>query len=347
MGTKIKKDAEKIILEPRRKFDYTPDPKQFYDLIVIGAGVSGLATAMYGKRLGLKTLVIGNLIGGTVTLTEVIENYPGFISIDGPEFGRLMENHAKDYDIDIVSSMVQKIEIHKKSEKRHFKVFTKSKGDFFAKTIVVATGTAVRKLGVRGEGDFEGKGVSYCALCDGPFFRGKTLSVVGGSDSAVKEAILLTKYAKKVYIIYRKEKPHPEEQTQKKLDEKIKQGKIEIIPNTNILEIKGDAFMNKVIFDKPYKGEKEFLLEGLFVYIGRIPLNQVIKGLKIKLNKLGEIIINKNSETNIKGIYAAGDITDNEWKQAITGVAEGVKAAYYCYQYVSDNKFILPLKSKK
>ena len=347
MGTKLKKETPKIILEPRRKFDYTPNPKTFYDMIVIGGGVAGLAASMYGQRLGLKTLVIANLVGGTIALTEVVENYPGFISIDGPELGRIMENHAKDYDIDMLKSMAQKIEVHEKAGKKHFKITTKSKGTFFSKTVVVATGTAVRKLGVPGEKAFEGKGVSYCALCDGPLFRGKTLAVVGGSDSAVKEAILLTEYGKKVYIIYRKEKPYPELQNQKKLDEKIKQGKIEIIPNTNVVEIKGESLMNSVVFDKPYKGKKEFPLEGLFVYTGRIPLNHVVGSLKIKKNKLGEIIINKNSETNIPGLYAAGDITNSEWKQAITGVAEGVKAGYYAYEYVRSGEGVLGLKLKK
>lgn len=344
MEMKSKKDN--IILEPRRKFDYTPDPKIFYDFLIIGGGVAGLAAAMYAGRLNLKTLLIGNLVGGTITLTDVVENYPGFISIDGPGMGKLFENHAKDYDIDLLSGKVEKIEIHKKDQQRHFEVLTKDK-TFFAKTILIATGTEIKKLGVPGEKELSGKGVSYCALCDGPLFRGKIVGVVGGSDSAVKEANLLTEYAKKVYIIYRKEKPRGEPVNQKKMEEKIKQGKIEIINNTNIKEIKGDKIIQKVVFDKPYKGKKEFELGGLFIYIGSIPLSNLAKPLKVKLNKNGEICINKNSETNIKGVYAAGDITDMEWKQAITGVAEAVKAAYYASGYIADGKYVLPLKFKK
>jgi thioredoxin reductase (NADPH) len=335
------KEKPKIILEPRREFDYSADSKIFYDMIIVGAGVAGLACAMYAGRLGLKVLVVGELQGGTITLTNSVENFPGFISIGGSELGRLMENHAKDYDIDILSAKVKKIGIHKKLSKKHFQVFS-GKKSFFSKTLVMATGTEVRKLGVPGEKEFENKGVSYCALCDGPLFKDKIIGVVGGGDSAIKEAILLAEYGKKVYIIHRGENIRPERQNLLGLNEKIKAGKIEIIKNTNVIEIKGDSIIKSVVLDREYNGSKEFVLGGLFVYIGHIPLNELVKGLKVKLNKKGEIIINKNSETSIRGLYAAGDITDGDWKQAITGVAEGVKAAYYAYQYVSDGKYILP-----
>jgi len=340
------KSNEKLILDPRRKFDYTADPNIFYDFLIIGGGVVGLSAAMYAGRLNLKTLVIGKLVGGTITLTDVVENYPGYISIDGPGMGKIFENHAKDYDIDLLNGTVDKIEIYKKDQQRHFKVISKGKA-YFAKTICIATGTEIRKLDVSGEKELSGKGVSYCALCDGPLFKGKIIGVVGGSDSAVKEANFLTEFAKKVYIIYRKEKTRGEPPNEKKKEELVKNGKIEIINNTNVIEIKGDKIIKSVILDKPYKGKKEFELGGLFIYIGSTALSDLAKPLKVKLNKLGEIIINKNSETNIKGIYAAGDITDLEWKQAITGVAEGVKAAYYASEYVGLGKYVLPLKFKK
>lgn len=340
------KNKPEIILEPRKKFDYSADPKVFYDMIVIGAGVSGLACAMYAGRLGLKVLVIGELEGGTITLTESVENFPGFISITGPELGRLMGNHAKDYDLDILSDKVQKIGIHRKLNKKHFQVFLGRKS-FFSKTLVMATGTEVKKLGVKGEKEFDKKGVSYCALCDGPLFKNKVIGVVGGSYSAVKEALLLTEYGKKVYIINRGDKVRSEKPNMIRLENKMKEGKIEIINNANITEIKGDSSIKSIMLDRKYNGSKEFILGGLFIYIGHVPLNQLIKGLGVNLNKNGEIIINKNSETNIRGLYAAGDITNTDWKQAITGVAEGVKAAYYAYQYVNEAKYILPLQKTK
>lgn len=336
----------KFILEPRRKFDYSPDSGIFYDMIIVGAGVAGLAAAMYAGRLGMKVLVVGELQGGTITLTKSVENFPGFISIEGGELGRLMENHAKDYDIDILSGKVKQIEVHRIDTERHFEVFAGESERFFSKTLLLATGTEVRKLGVPGEKEFDGKGVSYCALCDGPLFKGKVIGIVGGSDSAVKESLLLSEYGKKVYIIYRGEAVHPEKPNMLQLEEKIKAGKIEVIKNTNVVEVKGDGMIKSVVFDKMYKGSKEFEVGGLFVYIGHLPLNKFAKDLKVKLNVKGEIIINRNSETNIWGIYAAGDITNTDWKQAITGVAEGVKAAYYAYQYVSDGKKVLEMKKK-
>lgn len=346
----------KIVLEPRRKYNYTANPKVFYDMIVVGAGVAGLATAMYAGRLGLKVLVVGELQGGTITLTESVENYPGFISIEGGELGRLMENHAKDYDIDVLSAKVDKLEVHWIRAAKHFQIDSGDK-KFFSKTLVFATGTEVRKLGVPGEKEFENKGVSYCALCDGPLFKDKIIGVVGGGDSAVKEALLLAKYGKKVYIIYRGPSVRPEKQNLIRLNEEIKKGKIEIIKNTNVVEVKGDSIIKSVVFDRAYKGKalsghdsgdpKEFELGGLFVYIGHLPLNKLLKGTGVKMSKKGEVIINKKGETNVRGLYAAGDITDSDWKQAITGVAEGVKAAYYAYQYVGDNVGILPLRKSK
>lgn len=324
---------EKEILEPRNKYDYTPEEKKIYDVIVIGTGVVGWASAMYSKRLGLKTLIIGDLPGGTITLAHAVENYPGFISIRGHELFKRVENHAKDYDIDILMARIEKIELEKKKNNL-FKVSTKTQ-TFTTKTIIYATGTKFKKLEVKGEDEFMNKGISYCALCDGPFAKGKLVGVVGGSDSAVVEALLLTQYAKKVYIIYRGEKPHPEEANVKRLNQEIKEGKIEIINNTNITEVRGDDLMKSVVFDKAYKGKKEFLLDRLFVYVGHIPLSDLAKSVGVKTNIKGEIIINRNSETNIDGFYAAGDVTDTEFKQAITGVGEGVSAAYHAYKFVN------------
>ena len=175
-------------------------------------------------------------------------------------------------------------------------------------------------------------------------FKGKTVGVVGGSDSAVKEALLLTEYAKKVYIIYRGEKIHPEPINLDRAKKMIKKGKIEIINNTNVIEIKGDGEkINSVVFDKTYRGKKDFKLDGLFVDIGHIPLSDLAKDVGVKINDKSEIIIDRKSDTNIKGFYAAGDVTDTEFKQAITGVGEAVHAVYSVYEYVNNGEFILPV----
>lgn len=340
------KEKAKIILEPRRKFDYSADSKIFYDMIIVGAGVAGLACAMYAGRLGLKILVVGELQGGTITLTESVENYPGFISIGGGELGRLMENHAKDYDVDILSARVDRLEIHRRDKGKHFLVFS-GKDKFFSKTLVVATGTRVRKLNVPGEKEFEKKGVSYCALCDGPLFKDKIIGVVGGGNSAVKEALLLAKYGKKVFIFYRGDEVKVERENMLRLDEAVREGKIEVVGNTNVVEIRGDSVIKSVVLDREYKGSKEFVLDGLFVYIGNVPLSKLAGDIEVKIGKSGGIIINGNSETNVEGVYAAGDVTDSRWKQAIIGVAEGVKAAFYAYEYVENGVGVLSLTRTK
>lgn len=328
-------EKEDLILAPRKKYDYTPDSKIFYDLIIVGGGVVGFSTAMYARRLGMSVLIIGDAFGGTIMLTNEVENWPGIISVTGQRLAKLVEDHAKDYDIDILNGMVTNVE-EKKEKVRYFKVSIKD-AVFNSKTIIFATGTKLKRLGVPGEGNFSGKGVSYCALCDGRLFKGKTVGIVGGGDSAIKEALFLSEHVKKVYVIYRGDKVHPEPATLVKMEARVKEGKIEVINNTNVLEIKGDKLMSSVVLDKEFNGSKEFALEGLFVEIGRIPLSDLAKNIGVKLNKGSEIKINRFSETNIEGVYAAGDVADTPFKQAFTGAAEGISAAYMAYEYISKN----------
>ena len=324
-----KKIAEGIVFEPRHAHTHTPDINEMYDTIIIGAGVAGYAAAMYASRLGLKALIIGEVPGGTLALTGRVENYPGFVSIQGQKLTELLENHAMDYDIDMLIDIVDEI----RKEKNLFKVLIGNKS-FSSRTIIMATGAQVKKLGVKGEEEYFGKGVDYCALCDATHIKGKTVAVAGGGDSAVKEAILVTEYAKKVYIINNEEELHPEKHNQMLLDEQIRQGKIEVINNNEIVEITGSDKLEKLILKKEYKGIKELAVEGLFVYIGRVPNNNLAKNLGVKLNNKGEVVVNQNSETSLKGFYAAGDVTNTEWKQAIIGVSQGVSAAYHAYNFI-------------
>lgn len=310
--------------------------KENYDFIIIGAGGTGLAAAMYAARLELKTLVLGHSygtelpIGGVITTTHIVENYPGFEKISGVELAKKLEKHTRTYkQVNIKNEKV--MTINKSSE--GFLVKT-NKNEYFGKTILFATGTKWRKLeGVPGSVDFENKGVSYCALCDGPLYKNKIVAVIGGSDSAAKDALLLSEHAKKVYIIYRGEHIHPEPINLERIK---KNKKIEIINNTNLKEIFGNKNSVKgVILDKLYKNSKELKLDGIFVAIGHVVLSELAKTLGVKLNEEGEIIINhKTSETNVLGIYAAGDVTDKHFKQLITGVADGCTAAYSAYEYI-------------
>jgi len=309
---------------------------KLYDFIIIGGGGTGLAAAMYSARMGMKTLLLGFThgtelpVGGVITTTNVVENYPGFIRLTGQELAKKLEEHARSYElVEIKNEKAGDV----KKTKDGFSVKT-NKGEYFGKTILFATGTKWRKLEVPGSDEFENKGVSYCALCDGPLFKNKTIAVVGGSDSAAKDALLLAEHAKKVYIIYRGNEIHPEPIN----FERIKRNKkIEVVNNTNVVEIKGKEFMESVVLDKPHKGKKELELEGIFIAIGHIALSDLVKKIGVKTDSHGEIIIDhKTSETNVKGVFAAGDVTDKPFKQLITGVADGCTAAYSAYEHINN-----------
>jgi thioredoxin reductase (NADPH) len=313
---------------------------QSYDFIVIGAGGSGLAGAMYSARLGMKTLVLGKTsgaelpVGGVITTTKVVENYPGFKKIGGMLLAKNLEEHARDYDlVEIKTEEVLDV----KKQKKCFVVKTK-KSEYSGKTILFATGTKWKQLPetVKGAREFERRGVNYCALCDAPLYKNRTVSVVGGSDSAAKEALILAEHAKKVYLIYRGEKIHPEAANLNRLNENKK---IEIINNTNIKEIHGDEVVEKIIIDKPFKGKKELDVDAVFVAIGHEIISDLAINLGVKVNEKKEIIIDhKTSETNVPGVFAAGDVTDKPFKQLITGVADACTAAYSAYEFLGREK---------
>ncbi|MBI4173768.1 MAG: FAD-dependent oxidoreductase, partial [Candidatus Aenigmarchaeota archaeon] len=273
-----------------------------YDTIIIGTGCAGLAGAMYAGRLNLKTLVIGDIAGGTIILTDTVENYPGFKKLTGQELADKLLEHAKDYPVEIMEDKVAGVA----EQGDGFLVKTEREGkDFLAKTIIIATGTRHKELDVPGEKQFHNKGVHNCALCDAPLYKNKTVAVVGGSDSAAKEALVLAQHAAKVYMIYRGEQIRPEPVNMKRIQAAKN---IEIINHTNVLEIKGEKKVTQVMLDKPYQGSKEFKLDGVFVAIGLIPLSGLAKRLGVELNAKGEIIIDRESRTNIPGVFAAGDV---------------------------------------
>jgi len=306
-----------------------------YDFIIIGAGVTGLAAAMYGARLEMKTLCLGTSfgtefpIGGVITTTNSVENYPGFAKITGEELAEKIKNHALEYPL--VTLREERVErVDKKGNE--FVVKT-GKGSYKGKTVLFATGTKWRKLEVPGSKEFEKKGIAYCALCDAPLYKNKIAAVVGGSDSAVKDALVLAEHAKKVYVIYRGKEIRAEPINLKRIKNKKN---VEIVYETNIVEMKGDSRLRELILDRPINGDKSLKVDGLFVAIGHIALSDLAKEIGVKLDTKGEIIIDhKTSETNVKGAYAAGDVADKPFKQAITGVAEGCTAAYSAFEYIS------------
>ncbi|MHA1481111.1 MAG: NAD(P)/FAD-dependent oxidoreductase [Candidatus Thorarchaeota archaeon] len=309
-----------------------------YDLVVIGSGVTGYGAAMYAARLDLSVAVIGEVEGGTITLTDDVANYPGYIQLSGKELADKLREHALDYPVYIETGIVEDVF---RDEQNLFYVVTDKK-TFIAKSIIFATGMKERELDIPGHDELKNKGVSYCALCDAPLFRDKKVAVVGGSDSAVKEALLLAKYCSKVYIIYRREKVRSEPINTRRME---KDSKIEVLTETNIVELIGSERVTAVKLDKPHNGSDKLDLDGVFIAIGGIPQSGLAKKMGVALNPKGEILIDRLSKTNVLGIFAAGDIVDSEFKQAITGVAEGVHAAYQAYQYVNETEFIITCES--
>jgi len=300
------------------------DLEKTYDLIVLGGGPTAIGCAIYAARFALDVLVIGKIFGGLIATTHLVENYPGITSTSGQGLMDMFKDHMNSLSIPYITDEIRSIE----NADDHF-ILHSFFQKFKAKSVVIATGSERKKLGIPGEEDFAGRGVSYCATCDGPFYKDKTVCVVGGSDSAAKEALFLSQNVKKVYIIYRGEEIRAEPINKKRVEENHK---IEIIYKTNIVEIKGENTVKSVIFDNG----TEFEVDGVFIEVGSIPNSDLAKRIGVETNKKDEIIINRKSETNIPGIFAAGDVADAPFKQAITGVAEGVVAAYSAFDYIKE-----------
>ncbi|MEK9184920.1 MAG: FAD-dependent oxidoreductase, partial [Patescibacteria group bacterium] len=253
-----------------------------YDIIIIGSGIVGISAAVYCGRLNLKSLVIGRERGGTITKTHIVENYPGFKSLSGIELADKMFEHAMDYDAEIKDEEVLSI---KKAGKNCFNVKT-SKSEYSSKTILFCTGSEWKKLNVPGEKEFSNKGVHYCALCDGPLYKNKIVAVVGGGDSAVKEALLLSKFASKVYIIARTElRPEPIN-----LERMKREKKIQSLLGYEVKEIVGTKIIEHVKLNKKFNGLEILKLDGLFIEIGHIPLSELAVKISVELNKKNEII---------------------------------------------------------
>ncbi len=300
------------------------DFEKTYDLIVLGGGPTAIGCAIYAARFALNVLIVGKTFGGLIATTHLVENYPGIASTSGQGLMDMFKEHMNSLSIPYISDEIRSIE----KADDHF-ILHSFFQKFKAYTVCIATGSERKKLGIPGEEEFAGRGVSYCATCDGPFYKDKVVIVVGGSDSAAKEALFLSQNVKKVYIVYRGEEIRAEPINKKRVYENEK---IEIIYKTNIVEIKGDTSVKSVIFDNG----KEFDIDGVFIEVGSIPNSDLAKRISVKTDEKDEIIINRKSETNIPGIFAAGDVADAPFKQAITGVAEGVIAAYSAFDYVKE-----------
>lgn len=303
-----------------------------YDLIIIGGGPAALTAAIYGARKKLNLKVLAQRIGGEqLFATGKIENYPGIPSIpSGLEFINKLKDQVKEYNVDVEEGQ-EVVKIEKKNG--NFLVKTKMGSEYEAKAIIVASGKKPRKLGVPGEKEFEGRGISYCSVCDAPLFPNKTVAVIGGGNAGLDSAMDLTKYAKKIYVLEFGPKIIGDEATQKKLKET---GKVEFITMAQSKEIKGEKFVTSLIYeDRNTKEIKELSVQGVFIHVGTVTSVDFAKGF-LELNPANEIVIDpKTNQTSVEGIFAAGDVTDVKWKQIIVACGEGAKAALSAYQYLS------------
>lgn len=336
------------------------DSKIPYDLIIIGSGPAGLTAAIYAQRYDLKTLVIGQVVGGQVAEVGLIENYPGFISANGLELSREWYEHAKKMGAEIVSDFVDSIifraSLAKGEESREAKRFstalrsartvkesgfvvkTVSGKEFQSKTILLASGAEPRKLGVSGEKEFFGKGVTYCFTCDAPFFKAKTVSVVGGGDSAFVGALMLSDIAKKVYLIHRRSEFSAKPGFVKELRKKKN---VEFVLNAVVKRIKGVEGVEGVEIEitepNGHKPEAVTLsLDGVFVEIGSVPSTKLSKELDLKITQQGWVEVAPDQSTEVRGVYAAGDLTtgSNGVRQIVCAMSEGAIAAQSVFKYL-------------
>lgn len=301
-----------------------------YDVIIIGSGPGGLTAGIYCPRYGLKTLIVEKMAaGGQMNLTEKIENYPGFDEpVNGYELSIKMENQAKKFGAEIEYGEVIDIELDGKIKK----VITEDK-TYEAKTILIATGAAPKKLNVPGEKEFTGKGVSYCGSCDAPMFKNKITAVVGGGDTALEEADIVSKHAAKVYLIHRRDKFRGQKILQ---DHIFNNPKIEIIWNTVVSEINGNEFVNSIRIKNLENGQESIIkIDGIFIFIGNIPNTEIFKG-KIKLDKNGFIITDKTYRTSKEGVWACGDVIGKDLRQVAVAVGEGAQASFDIYKYINN-----------
>jgi len=300
-----------------------------YDVVIIGGGPAGLSAGIYTSRARLSSLLIEKgAVGGQIINAELVENYPGFTAgISGIDLTQAMHQQATRFGLETLAAEVTGIEINGQQ-----KIVKTSQGDFTAGAIIIAGGSERQKLGVPGEAQYTGKGVSYCATCDGAFFRDKTVAVVGGGNAAVTEALELTKFASRIMLIHRRHELRATKILQEKV---ISQPKIEILWDTVVEEILGETFVNKIrVRNINTKKESVLVVSGVFVSVGSQPATGYLKGL-LTLNEVGAIVANERLETSVPGIFAAGDIRSNSIRQVIGAAGDGAVAAVNAGKYIS------------
>jgi thioredoxin reductase (NADPH) len=301
-----------------------------YEVVIIGGGPAGLTAGVYTSRARLNTLLVEKgLAGGQIADAELVENYPGFPEgISGFELGQLIHQQATKYGLKILLAEATGIELQGGQ-----KVIKTSKGDFIAKVVIIASGSERLKLGIPGEDEFTGKGVSYCAICDAAFFRGLPVAVVGGSDVAITEALHLTRFASRVIVIHRRDQLRASRILQERA---FAEPKIELVWSTVVERIEGEDVVKRIKLRQIKTGEESSLdVAGVFISIGFKPNTDYLKGV-LPLDSAGCIITDDGMESEVPGIFAAGDIRQRSAQQAITAAGDGATAAIYAQKFLSE-----------
>jgi thioredoxin reductase (NADPH) len=298
---------------------------ELYYIIIIGSGPAGLTAGLYAARRNLKTLILFESLGGQMSWAPSVENYPGSESISGLKLAEKMKSQAEKFGCEFKPAKVVSLDLKNKIKK----IKTTEK-EYSAKAVIIATGSHYRKLEAEGEDKFIGKGVSYCSVCDGPCFKGKKVAVIGGSDAAVRSAIYLSEIASETWLIHRRDQLRAEEVNQKNLEK----SKVKIIWNSVVEKIEGDKKVKKIIIkDVNTNKTKELDIDGVFIEVGEVPTTEIVKAAGVEINEKNFIKVNENFETNIKGVFASGDVTGS-FAQIVVAAAEGAEAATNAYLYL-------------
>ena len=313
--------------------------EKIYDVIIIGAGPAGMTAAVYTSRANLSTLMIERgMPGGQMANTEEVENYPGFETILGPELSTKMFDHAKKFGAEYAYGDVKEV-----IDGEEYKTIIAGSKEYKARSIIISSGAEYKKIGVPGEKELGGRGVSYCAVCDGAFFKNKELFVIGGGDSAVEEGVYLTRFASKVTIVHRRDQLRAQKILQ---DRAFANEKVDFIWNATLKQInEKDGKVGSVTLVSTIDGtETEHTADGVFVYIGMLPLTKPFESLGIT-NEAGYIATNETMETKVEGIFAAGDVREKTLRQIVTATGDGSIAAQSVQHYVEELKEKLQMKA--
>lgn len=305
-----------------------------YDVIIIGGGPGGYTAALYAARANLSTLVLEKMSpGGQMATTDIVENYPGFVEgINGLELGMQMKEGAERFGVKTKMAEVKSLDLESNPKLVHTR-----KATFEAKTVILATGAFPRELGLPNEKELRGRGISYCATCDGAFYKGKTVVIVGGGNTAVADAIFLAKICEKVYLVHRRDELRA---SKTYMDALEKTENIEFIWSSEVVEVEAEQFVTGVkVKSRKDDSIREVACDGVFIAIGNIPNTELIKG-QVELDEAGYVFADETTQTNIPGVYAVGDMRKKPLRQIVTAVADGAVASKFAEEYIDAQSIV-------